>query len=813
MIALLLALQDIPKVTVPGVAIELVAREPEIVTPTGIAVARDGRVFVIENHTHQRKDPTPATDRVRLMDRDGRFTTYAEGFRNAMSLAVNPEGDLVLATRGGIWKLLDPDRNGVSTESERPVLIAMETKGDYPHNGLAGLAFGEGWMYFSLGENLGEPYTLTGTDGVKLSGGGEGGSLYRCRPDGSRLERIGTGVWNCFSMVVDTYGLVFAADDDPDASPPCRLLQVGRGSDFGFRFRLGRDGTHPFQAWNGERPGTLPMVHGLPQSPCGMVAWEGEPFGRCLLITTWAGHVIQRHRLTPKGAGFVSEADDVVLGGRDFRPVGIVRDVDGALLVTDWVKEDYPVHGHGRIWRIRPPAPVVADGPPVLWAGRAMQVRRLHEAGGAEEELRAAAEGDESLFVRREAILRLSSPASCPPLVGLLAHEDPWLRAAAIETLGRIAEPELLLSHASSSDARLREGLVVAMRRRGDVSLRRSIPAFLRDRDPLVRRAALQWAGEERLSEFADDLKQAVAQPGVDEDLFMAYLAAVELLNRGVPTGVQWGSAREIPEPVLLLSLRDESLAPAARSRALRGLRPSALPTDELERLLTDPGLRTEAVRTLVARGEIGPLKAVAADRALPDDLRADAASGLGAAAVEFLEGVPAVVARAAMRATGGLSDRLDLSDEDWERAASEGAGDPVAGERLFYHPQGPACHQCHRVAGRGGRFGTDLSHLGRGTDRRKIVESILRPSAEVAPMYVGWMIAMNTGEELTGRIVEETSDWVRLMRVTGEVRMLQGMRIADRRPSGLSLMPEGLHARLTRAEFRDLVAFLEARK
>lgn len=805
MILLLLALQEIPKVTVPGVTIELVAREPEIVTPTGIAVGRDGRVFVIENNTHQRKEKGPASDRIRLMDRSGKFTTYAEGFRDAMSLAVNPDGDLVLATRGGIWKLVDPDKNGVSTEAERPIVIAMETKGDYPHNGLAGLAFGpDGWMYFSLGENLGEKYTLTGTDGARLSGGGEGGSLYRCRPDGSRLERIGTGVWNCFSMVVDRDGVVFAADDDPDASPPCRLLQVGRGSDFGFRFRLGRDGTHPFQAWNGERPGTLPMVRGLPQSPCGMVEVATAPLGRCLLITTWAGHVIQRHRLTPKGAGFVSEADDLVVGGRDFRPVGIAADLDGTLLVTDWVKEDYPVHGHGKVWRIRP-GDALPPAAPAPWSARAAELRRLHDAGGAEDKLRAAAEGDESPFVRREAILRLSSPASCPPLVELLAHEDVWLRAAAIEMLGRIAEPELLLSHASSTDARLREGLVVAMRRRGDASLRRAIPAFLRDADPLVRRAVLQWIGEERLTEFADQIKEAV---GADEDLFLAYLAAVELLDKGTPTAVQWGSAREIPEPVLLLSLRDASLAPAARSRALRGLRPAALPLDELKRLLDDPGLRVEAVRTLVARGDIETLKAVAADAALPDDVRADAVSGLGPDAVRFIENVPAVVARAAMRAVGGQADSAGV---DWE--ATEPGGDPVAGERLFYHPQGPACHQCHRVAGRGGRFGTDLSHLGRGTERRKILESILHPSREVAPMYVGWMITLNTGEELTGRIVEETSDWVRLMRVTGEVKMLQGHRISDRRPSGLSPMPEGLHTRLTREEFRDLVAFLESRK
>ena len=34
-----------------------------------------------------------------------------------------------------------------------------------------------------FGENLGVDYTFVGTDGVRISGGGEGGSTYRCRVD------------------------------------------------------------------------------------------------------------------------------------------------------------------------------------------------------------------------------------------------------------------------------------------------------------------------------------------------------------------------------------------------------------------------------------------------------------------------------------------------------------------------------------------------------------------------------------------------------------------------------------------------------
>ena len=42
-----------------------------------------------------------------------------------------------------------------------------------------------GNMFFGFGENLGADYKIIGSDGITLSGGGEGGNVYRCRPDGS----------------------------------------------------------------------------------------------------------------------------------------------------------------------------------------------------------------------------------------------------------------------------------------------------------------------------------------------------------------------------------------------------------------------------------------------------------------------------------------------------------------------------------------------------------------------------------------------------------------------------------------------------
>src|SRR5262249_46497317 len=77
---------------------------------------------------------------------------------------------------------------------------------------------------------------------------------------------------------------------------------------------------------------------------------------------------------------------------------------------------------------------------------------------------------------------------------------------------------------------------------------------------------------------------------------------------------------------------------------------------------------------------------------------------------------------------------RPDIKDtEAWLKWLGSGGGDPQAGRRVFEHPKLAGCYKCHQVEGRGANIGPDLSLIGR-TERRWIVESILQPSAVVAP-------------------------------------------------------------------------------
>ena len=84
-----------------------------------------------------------------------------------------------------------------------------------------------------------------------------------------------------------------------------------------YRFRNGRAGLHPFTSWNGEIPGTLPMVAGTGEAPSGILAYESDGFPEeyigSLFVTSWGDHRIDRFRLKPKGASFTSLAESIFL--------------------------------------------------------------------------------------------------------------------------------------------------------------------------------------------------------------------------------------------------------------------------------------------------------------------------------------------------------------------------------------------------------------------------------------------------------------------------------------------------------------------
>lgn len=637
-----------PRVLDPRLKIERVADSNQIVTPTGIACDRRGRVLVVECHTHMRPVDYqgPPADRIRRMEDtngDGRFdrvTTFYEGSLATMGIAFAHDGSLLVATRSEIFRLRDTDRDGAA--DERTELARLETAETYPHNGLSGFAQDfAGTIFFGLGENLSVDYRLVARDGTVLSGGGEGGNLYRIDGDGTGLERVATGFWNPFGQACDALGHLFAADNDPDWRPPCRLLHIVPGGDYGYRRRYGRKGIHPFCAWFGELPGTLGMIAATGEAPCGVLPYDSDglpaDYRGDLLTTSWGDHAIQRFALRRRGASFQSVAQTLVQGDADFRPVGIALARDGSVLLTDWVDRSYPLHGKGRIWRIcrreagpspsRPADPRRAidslHRPLREWAAR-----RLLAAGepGRRRLVQRLANGDRSVRATALAALLSRGEVDSHLAADVLADPDPALRALAVERLPAERLDAAGLAE-NDPDAAVR---AAALRRIDDRHDRPVLLRALGDDDPFLRQAAREALhGQVGAAELAALLPSASGLRRSEIALLLrraggpiARRCIPALLADGDPrvrfVGIAWvGEAR-------LASFRGDLLR-TLHAKDLSGpLLSAVLAALDLLDHADDPtqfeARQTEIIGQLLARGNLAPSVTARALRLLPAD-------------------------------------------------------------------------------------------------------------------------------------------------------------------------------------------------
>ncbi|MDF1810583.1 MAG: hypothetical protein P1V20_00135 [Verrucomicrobiales bacterium] len=361
--------RDYPKAMNPDTKVIKFAGPDLIRHPIGMTFTQDGKLLVIESHTHFRPKTYngPASDQIvylRDLDGDGkadaRSTFYGEDLKATMNIATHPKtGAIYAATRNGIVRLWDKNKNGVADayQAERIIFFDFERKFLDNGYGCAGLSFDDdGNLIFGIGGILGAAYTLTSADGVSFSDQGEGGNIWKCNADGGSLELYATGFWNPFGLCYSPGGHVFATDNDPSSRPPSRLHHVIKGGDYGYQYRYGKSGQHPFISWDGELPGTLPMLSGTGDAPCDVFHHEGN-----LLVASWSDHRVEYYPLTWDGTHFTTERQVLLTGGHEFRPVGFSKGNYGDLYISDWVKGDYQLHGEGAIWRLKNWAPEPAD--------------------------------------------------------------------------------------------------------------------------------------------------------------------------------------------------------------------------------------------------------------------------------------------------------------------------------------------------------------------------------------------------------------------------------------------------------------------
>jgi putative heme-binding domain-containing protein len=116
-------------------------------------------------------------------------------------------------------------------------------------------------------------------------------------------------------------------------------------------------------------------------------------------------------------------------------------------------------------------------------------------------------------------------------------------------------------------------------------------------------------------------------------------------------------------------------------------------------------------------------------------------------------------------------------------------------------------CASCHRLFGEGGQMGPDLTGSQR-TNLDYVLENALDPSAVVPRDYQVTTFLLDNGRVVQGIVLRETVQAV-TVQTPNEVLTIPLATIEERKPSKLSMMPEGIFQRLSDEEVRDLVGYL----
>ncbi len=123
-------------------------------------------------------------------------------------------------------------------------------------------------------------------------------------------------------------------------------------------------------------------------------------------------------------------------------------------------------------------------------------------------------------------------------------------------------------------------------------------------------------------------------------------------------------------------------------------------------------------------------------------------------------------------------------------------------------------CQACHRFGNEGGAVGPDLTAVASRFSRADILSAIVEPSKVVSEQYQNITITKKDGDDLTGRLLEETDDKLVLMvnpLEPDKKTTIKKSEVTKREPSKLSPMPEGLVNILSKDDILDLIAYMES--
>jgi quinoprotein glucose dehydrogenase len=561
--------------TPEGIKVEIVAEAPTVVNPVGMTFANDGTPYVLEWRPDQGPNNFPESSleftykdgskhKVAVMTKNVKDVvkvlrdTKGKGVYDEAKVILEDElpssillhdGWLYLSGRGTVRRYKQSKPNGPFDVKE---VVAQGFCG-FHHHQVSGMTIGnDGWLYLTAGDDDND---VEGSDGSRATVL-RTGVVFRCRPDGSKMQPFAMGFRNPYRDVAfdAAFNMFHADNDNEDGSKftGCRLMHIAEGNDFGWRLKTGARCCVPDAARGavfGELPGKVPpLIKTGRGAPAGLLIYNDTRFSDNYRGLIFYPDVfrksIRAYKVEPEGASFVVSEEFEFMKSDDplFRPCQMVLGPDGAMYVVDW-RTDSGGAGrlwgdgeHGRIYRVTwagtKDQPALEPRPIDSWAKIEKQeiadLLKTLESEDFSDRVVAQREIVKRGSEARPLLLKLLLDKQRPQrarIAALGALQSFWndaVRKAFFEILQR-GEPDLQRLAADGL------GLNAAV---GDEKVHVELLKHLGDEEPAVRRAVMLAMGRVNAPAAAGNLVRVLNDEGNVGDVRDGLVRAIEYTGK-----------------------------------------------------------------------------------------------------------------------------------------------------------------------------------------------------------------------------------------------------------------------------------------
>src|SRR5690606_13636415 len=137
--------------------------------------------------------------------------------------------------------------------------------------------------------------------------------------------------------------------------------------------------------------------------------------------------------------------------------------------------------------------------------------------------------------------------------------------------------------------------------------------------------------------------------------------------------------------------------------------------------------------------------------------------------------------------------------------------GDSRKGRTILFSNQTAQCMRCHSIDDYGANVAPSLNGVASRNTREQLLESLIEPSARIAPGYGFTTLELEGGRQLTGILQHET-DGSLTLKLGGQPDTVIGKQHVVKRTDAPSSMPS-MKGLLSTREIRDLVSYLATLK